>query len=182
MPEAGAGQSLPGYPGSLTTRTIRDNFYLMKLLRLLANALLSGLFFSLLLTLLFIDLNINLKPSLFQMIGLMLPVCLFCGLPAVLLTIFVTYFIWFLSGKPKRLAWISPSFLSLSFASWLVPYLAVFRANQTYFSAFFDEEMTSLLRTQAIVLIALAVLGCLAFYAARRSGQRALFLYPIFYS
>ena len=147
----------------------------MKILRLLLNALLSGLFISLLLLLLFLDLNINLKPSFYPMARLLVPIFLFYGLPAVLLTVFVTYFIRFLSGKPKRLAWVSPSFLSLSFASWIIPYLAVFRANQTYFSAFFDAKMMILLRAQAIILISLAVLGCLAFYAAGRSGQKALF-------
>jgi len=60
-------------------------------------------------------------------------------------------------------------------SSWLIPFLAIFRANQVYFSVYFDGPMSAILKTQTIVLAVLLALGFLAFYAANRSGRKALY-------
>lgn len=152
----------------------------MKFLRVLVNALLSGLFFSLLLTLLIADLNINLKPTFPQLARLVLSIGVFYGLSAVFVSLLLYYFIRFFAGKPNPLAWLSPSFLSISFASWLIPFLVIFRANQTYFSSYFDARMNVILKTQAVVLALLVPLGFLAFYAAHRSGRKASYFTAYF--
>jgi hypothetical protein len=151
----------------------------MRFLRVLINSLLGGLFFAFLLAVLVADLNINqpagggflaqLTLNLFLVYGLLLAAV--CG--------FGFIFGQFFFGRGARIAIISPSFLSLSFSLLIVLFLAIFRANERYFSSFFGPEVRARLFTQMILLLALGFLGLLCFFGFRRS-RKALFFWAYF--
>lgn len=151
----------------------------MRILRIIINSLLGGLFFTFLLAILVADLNINrpfspgflahLTLSLAPVYGLLLAVVLALGF----------LFGKFLIGHGDRIALISPSFLSLSFPLLIVLFLAIFRTNERYFSSFFGPEIRARLFTQTILLLTLALLGILCFFGFRRM-RKALFFWTYF--
>lgn len=151
----------------------------MKFLKALMNALLSGLFFSVLLALLFADLNINLKISPRFLAELALYLSVIYGLLIACACLAVFFIVRFFSGRPVRIALVSPAFLSLSFSFLILLFLVFFRANMTYFNSFFDMRMRTCLQTQLFILVGLAVLGpVLAFRYHRR--KKAIFFLAYF--
>jgi hypothetical protein len=152
----------------------------MKFLKVLVNALLSGLFFASLLSLLFADLNINQKVTLSFLGELTLYLALCYGLLISFLCIIVFFAIQFFSGKKNQIAIVSPSFFSLSFSFLILLFLMIFRANYDYFLFFFDATLRSLLQIQMLTLIFLAFLGLAAFFSFRRYKKRPLFLWAYF--
>ncbi|MDH7512301.1 MAG: alkaline phosphatase family protein [Clostridiales bacterium] len=152
----------------------------MKFLKVLANALLSGLFFSALLALLFADLNINMKISLRLLAELALHLATVYGFLIACACLFVFFMIQFFSGRAIRIAFVSPSFLCLSFSLLALVFLVFFRANTRYFHSFFDTRMRMYLQTQFVILASLAVLGLLLAYASRRTKKKAFFFLAYF--
>ena len=151
----------------------------MRFVRVLLNSLLGGLFFSFLLAILTADLNLNrsvgpgflasLTLNLAAVYGLLLTVA--CAAGYVIAK--------FLFGRGKKLSFISPSFLSLSFSFLLLLFLAIFRMNERYFSSFFGPEVRVRLATQGVILLAIAVLGFVCFLGFRRF-RKSLFFWAYF--
>lgn len=152
----------------------------MKFMRVLANALLSGLFFACLLSLLFAALNINQKITVSFLGELSLYLSLFYGLLASLLCIIGFFIIQFLTGKKARIAVPSPSFLSLSLSFLILLFLLIFKVNYGYFSSFFDARLRTLLKTQMWTLLIIAILGLAAFVCFHRINKRPLFFWAYF--
>lgn len=152
----------------------------MKFLKVLANAIISGLFFSGLLALLFADLNINLKISPRFLVELALHLAVIYGLLIACLCSIFFFIIQFFSGRSIRIAFISPSFLSLSFSLLALLFLVFFRANTNYFDSFFDSRMRTYLQTQLVTLVGLAVLGPVLAYGYRRYKKKAIFFWVYF--
>jgi len=151
----------------------------MKFLRVFANALLSGLFFAALLSLLFVDLNINQKISLSFLRELSLHLALFYGSLISLLCVLVFFAVQFFTGEKAQIAALSPSFLLLSLPLLTLLFLLIFRLNYGYFFSFFEARVRLLLQTQMLILSGLAFLGPTAFILCRRK-KRPLVVWAYF--
>jgi hypothetical protein len=143
----------------------------MRLLRVLTNSLLSGLFFAFLLALLVADLNLNRQASAGFFLQLTLHLALIYGLLMAALVFFAFFIGQLFFDRRARLAFVSPSFLSLSFSFVIIVFLVIFRLNQRYFSSFFVTEVRTRLLVQMLVLLALSLLGLIFFLSFRRSRK-----------
>lgn len=152
----------------------------MKFLKVLINSLISGFFFSILLSLLILDLNINLNFRILFFGQVTLFLTITYGLLISLLCLVLFFIFQFISDKNIQLAVISPSFLSISFSLLIVLFLALFKTNQDYYFSFFGPEIKSLLKTQTVILILLAIIGLIAFYGFRRYKKNAYFFWTYF--
>jgi len=136
----------------------------MRFLRVLANCLLSGFFFCLLLALLIADLNINLVLKPFVLVKLAVFLMPSYGLLVVLAGLCVFYIHHFFTSKKGRPGFVSPSFLTLSFSLLAVVFLIVFRENYVYFSSFFAAGLQTRLLIQMMALFLLAIAGFVLHY------------------
>ncbi len=152
----------------------------MKFLKILVNSLLSGLLFCLLLSLLVSDLNINLNINLPFFFQLTLFLFITYGLIISLLCFLAFFVLQFFLGRRFNIAFISPSFLSISFSLILILFLLIFRGNQTYFQSFFDLGTQRILQTQFIILLIPAFIGLAAFYLYYRYKKRA-FIFLVYF-
>lgn len=152
----------------------------MKFLKVLINALLSGLFFSCLLSLLISDININLRFNHAFFVQMALFLFITYGLLVSLLCIILFFVIQFFSGRKFNITIVSPSFLSLSFSLILFFFILIFKGNQSYFLSFFDAETQKILNTQSTTLIVIAILGFIAFYSFNRIKKNVLFYWIYF--
>ena len=147
----------------------------MRFLRALINSLLGGLFFAFLLAILVADLNINRPLSAGFLARLTLNLSLIYGL-LIAIICFLGFIVGqFFIGRAARIAFISPSFLSLSFSVLTVFFLAIFRTNERYFSSFFGPEARGRLSTQTILLLVVGLIGLLCFFSFRRSRKAQFF-------
>jgi hypothetical protein len=146
----------------------------VKFLRLLTNALAGGLYFSLLLALLVLDLNINLAFSLAAWIKLGLFLMLTYGLLAALVVLGIASIYSFFAEKKTPLEFLSPSFLTLAFSFLTLGFLVIYRENYLYFISFFVPGMQALLRTQMLALFILAIAGLVIHYRHHHLTPRKL--------
>jgi hypothetical protein len=155
----------------------------MKFLKVLVNSLITGMFFSFLLALLIYDLNINLEFQAFFLGQLSLFSFITYGMLITVLSLVSFFILQFILGKSFRIAFISPSFLVLSFSLSIVLFLLIFKTNHDYFLSFFDSATRDLLNRQFITLVFLALLGLLCFYGSRsyKRGVVFLILYYLFF-
>ncbi len=137
----------------------------MKFLKVLANALLGGLVFCLLLAHLLAVLNINQRMSPGLIISLSLRLAPVYALAVALITVGAYFLLQFFIGKKSWPGLISPLFLSLSLSLLLLLFLTVFWANTVHFQSFFDAAARSDLRTQMITVLILALLGLATFFS-----------------
>jgi hypothetical protein len=144
----------------------------MKFLRILTNALISGLFFSLLLAILLADLNINLPFKPLILIKLTFYLMLTYGLLAALLCLLATYIHRFFTTVQSPMDFVSPSFLTLSFSLLILLFLVVFRENYAYFLSFFGPGLQSALRLQIMAFFILAVAGLVLHYRHHHQKPR----------
>jgi len=146
----------------------------MKFIKVLANSIVSALFFAGLLALLTLDINIDhpFDPVVFGELALALAIPY--GPIIILLSVFLFFTIQFFLGRRFQIRPISPSFLSLSFAVLILIFLFIFLENYRYFLSFFDETTKTLLRNQVILLSALGILALGAFYVSLRYRKRVL--------
>jgi hypothetical protein len=151
----------------------------MRLLRVVTNSLISGLFFAFLLAILVADLNINRPLSAGLLAQLTLGLAPVYGLLLAVACVLGFLFAQFFFGRGARIAVFSPSFLTLSFSLLIVLFLAIFRANEDYFSSFFSPEVKSRLLTQGMLLLALSFLGLISLVGFRRL-RKALFFWAYF--
>ncbi len=152
----------------------------MKFFKVVVNSLLSGVFFSSLLALLIYDININLefKPLFFLQLTLYLT--LTYGVFVILAVIVIASLIKFLSTKKREIAYVSPSFLSISFSLLTLIYLLIYKINYDYFQSFFDGSTRALLKTQTWFLVLIIFAGFLVQYGSIVYKKRALFFTAYF--
>ena len=148
----------------------------MKFLKALINSLITGVFFSVLLALLVYNLNINLPFQILFFGQLSLFVFITYGLLIALLSVLFFFISKFIIGTDFKIAFISPSFLALSFSVVIAFFLLIFKTNYDYFLSFFNQETRDLLDRQFLTLIFLAVLGFICFYAFHRYKKNVIFL------
>ena len=148
----------------------------MKFLKVLVNSLITGIFFGSLLALLVYDININLAVNglFFGQLTLFLSVTY--GLIVTILSVLAYFILQFILGRSFRTAFISPSFLVLSFSLIISFFLLLFRANFNYFLSFFDSGTQNLLNKQFLTLGFLAIIGFVCFYGFQRTKRSFIFL------
>lgn len=155
----------------------------MKFLKVLANSLISGLFFSSLLALLILDLNINLSFQIKAFSQLTLFLFIIYGLFITFLCVLIFYVYQFFAGKKRHITFISPSFLIVSFSLLIFIYLIIFKANRDFFISFFDLRTLYFLDTQPIFLILFSILGVIILYSYHSSKKKIiLWLFPILFA
>jgi hypothetical protein len=152
----------------------------MKFLKVLVNSILSGVFFAGLLALLVYDININLPFDAAAMGRLAIALAVPYGPVIVLFLILLFFIVQFFTGRKFPVKAVSPTFLAASFALLIALFLVIFGENLAYFRSFFDAATYSLLRSQAIVLGALALLAPAFLYLAGRTKRSALPLAAFF--
>ncbi len=152
----------------------------MKFLKVLTNSLISGLFFSYLLALLILDLNINLSFQIKVFSQLSLFLFITYGLFITFLCVLIFYVYQFFAGKRRHVTFISPFFLIISFSLLTIVYLVIFKANRDFFISFFDLRTLYFLDTQPIFLILFSILGIIILYTYHSSKKKIiLWLFPL---
>jgi hypothetical protein len=152
----------------------------MKFIKVLVNSLLSGLFFSGLVALLILNLNVDLTFNLLLLGQLTLFNSVVYGVVMALLGVFLFFIIQFFSGRNFKIKLISPSFLMISFTLILILSSVVFWENFKHFRTFFTPATETLLRTQFIVLVFIVFLGMLLFYGYLYYRKSFVFLLVYF--
>lgn len=155
----------------------------VKFLKVLTNSLISGLFFSSLLALLFLNLNINLPFRLLFFGQLTLFLSFLYGVFITLLCVLFFYVYQFFSGRKRNITFVSPSFLIVSFSSLIILYLLIFKANRDFFISFFDPQTLYFLDAQPIFLVLFAILAVVFLYSYL-SSRRKIFLwtFPVLFA
>jgi hypothetical protein len=148
----------------------------MKFLKALFNSILCGLFFSGLLALLILDLNVGLEFDLPLLGQLTLFNFIIYGLAIAILSTILFFVIQFFSGRKYNIKFISPSFLLVCFSLILILFLLIAWENFKHFHTFFNAEIESLLRIQFIALVSLVILGILFFYGYLYYRKNFVFL------
>jgi hypothetical protein len=156
----------------LTAPPNHATFLTMKLVKAALNSLLCGLFFCGLLSLLFVDLNINSRLGLPFLGRLALILFITYGLITAALALFAFAAYTFFSSR-KNIAFVSPTFLSLGFSVLSFVFLLVFHGNVKHFASFFDAAGRAVLHRQWMALLGLGLLGFLACAAYYRYHKRA---------
>lgn len=152
----------------------------MKFLRLLSNSLIAGYVFSLLLAVLFIDLNINLAFRIDTLLKLSLLLMSIYGLAAALLCLGISYIYRFISGKRSPVGFFSASFQTLGISILTLLFLIVFRENYTYFLSFFVPRVQFILRAQMMALFVLAIAGIVFHHRYHHRRPQRIFLVSFF--
>jgi hypothetical protein len=150
----------------------------MKFLRLALNALICGLYFSLLLALLVLDLNINHRLRFFDLPRLALFLLASYGLVAALVCLAAAGVYRFFAGRARDAKLISLPFLTLGFSLLTFLFLVIFRENTAHFAPFFVPGARAALRGQLIAWFAAAASGLILFYRhnlRRRPGYLGVF-------
>lgn len=160
----------------LTRYPIHATNFDVKFLKVLTNSLISGIFFSFLLALLLMDLNINLnfKPIFFGKLTLFISITY--GLLISLLCTLVFFTIQFISGKEIKISFVSHSFLILSFSFLLLLFLVIFKANYNFFISFFAPKTQGLLKAQSLTLLFMAILGFIVIYSFHFYRKKPLYI------
>jgi hypothetical protein len=148
----------------------------MKFLKVFINSLLTGVFFSGLLALLVYDININLNVDILFFGQLTLFLSVTYGLIVAILSVLLYFILQFILGRAFKIAFISPSFLALSFSLIISFFLLLSKANFDYFLSFFDPATQNLLNKQFLTFSFLAVLGLICFYGFHRYKKSVVFL------
>ena len=146
----------------------------MKFLKVLINSLVSGLFFSSLLALLILNLNINTPFQIKFYAQLFISLFIIYGLLITVLCVLIFYIFEFFSSRRPNINFISPSFLIVSFSSLTVLYLIIFKTNRDHFISFFSPQNLYHLDNQPIFLILFAVFGIVIFYSYLRSKRKLI--------
>ena len=144
------------------------------------NSLLSGVFFCFLLALLISDLNINLHFNLIFLSQLILFLFITYGAALSLICFALFFVIQFFSGKKCQIAFLSPSFLAISFSFILFLFLLIFKDNRSYFRSMLSLKIQNTLQVQSAVLLVMAIIGLVAFYVFHRYRKRAFYYWIYF--
>ncbi len=148
----------------------------MKFLKVLINSLVTGVFISFLLALLVYDLNINLDFQIFFFGQISFFLFITYGTLITVVSLLSFFILQFILGRRFRIAFLSPSFLVLSFSLTSVFFLWIFKTNYDYFHSFFDSAKQGLLNRQFLTFVFLAVFGLFCFYGFRNFRKGFIFL------
>ncbi len=148
----------------------------MKFLKVLINSLITGIFFCILLALLIFDININLDVQALFFGRITLFLFITYGMVITVLSVLIFFIFQFILGRSFKIAFISPSFLALSFSLGICLFLLIFRANTNYFHSFFNSETLALLTRQFLAFGFLAVIGFVCFAGFHSSKKSVIFL------
>lgn len=164
----------------LTAPGNRDNFFPVKFLKVLLNSLISGFFFSNLLVLLILDLNINIPFRAGLFIKLTIFLFVIYGIITTILCILFFYIFQFFSGRRRNIGLISASFLIVSFSSLIILFLIIFKTNRDFFISFFSPQNLYYLDNQPIFLVLFAVFAVVILYSYHRSKRKLILaLFPL---
>lgn len=152
----------------------------MKVLRVLANSLLSGLFFSLLLSLLIADLNINFQPGLSFYSRVTVFVAPLYGIVMAVLFFCLFFMAEFLFGRSARVKFISPSFLSLSFSFSLLIFILLMKLNYSFYSSFFSAFTSLQINLQLAAASIMALGGPIVFWGFHRYRRQPIYFVTYF--
>jgi hypothetical protein len=152
----------------------------MKFLKVLINSIITGLFFSSLLALLILDLNVTIKFDYILLGQLTVFNFTTYGLLIAIASLFIFFVAQFFSGKNFKIKALSPSFLMISFTLVLILFLVIIRENFRHYNSFFSTEVHSLLDTQFLVFLFLVVLGILFLYGYLYYKKNITFLIAYF--
>ncbi len=158
----------------------RGNYSVMKFLKVLVNSLLTGFFFSTLIALLVLDLNINLSFSLLSFLQFALYLMLAYGLTIALAGLIFFFILQFFAGRSFKIAPVSPGFLTVGLTVVTLISLFIMRENFRHFAALFSPEVRSLLNRQLITLAFLAVLGLMTAFASL-AYRKPVFFYTLYF-
>ncbi len=146
----------------------------MKLLKILLNSFLAGLFSSALLALLIADLNVNLEVTPGFLAGLTVRLALTYGLAVCLLSVLVFLLVQFFASRTARLQWFYPSFLLLSYSLLTLAFVVLLRVNYRHYYSFFEATVSASLRAQMVELLLLGLAGLAVYFSIRRYPRRRL--------
>lgn len=146
----------------------------MKFLKVFTNSLLSALYLAVLLALLVLTININIRADLAGLAQLTLSLGIAYGPPVLVICTIAFFSLQFFSGRNYSIRIVSPTFLALSFSALTFLYLIVLRQNIKYFASFFDGRTRPLVILQAALLLVSAALGPAAAFLYHRTGKKPL--------
>lgn len=148
----------------------------MRVLRLLANGLICGIYFCFLLALLVLDLNINRPAAAFDFVRLAVFLFPTYGLLSALASILTASLYRFFVTRPSERNFLSPRFLTLGFSLLTLIFLVVFRENTIHFASFFTPAVRRSVQMQAAVLFLAASAGLVLLFRYFHRRRRAAFL------
>ncbi|MBN1274346.1 MAG: alkaline phosphatase family protein [Candidatus Aminicenantes bacterium] len=152
----------------------------MKLLKIFFNSLLGGVFFSSLMALLILDLNINQAFSFGFFSQVLFFLLLTYGFLLTILFMLGFFVVQYFLGRKIRISLISPSFLIVIFSICTGLFILVSRANYRYFRSFFLPEIKEFFLSQTSTLIFLLVVGILVYTLYYRYKKSSLFFIVYF--
>jgi hypothetical protein len=152
----------------------------MRLLRLLANGLICGIYFCFLLALLVLDLNINHQVGFLDYPRLAFFLFPTYGVLAALAAILTASVYRFFVTRPPHKGFLSPRFLTLGFSLLTLVYLVVFRENTIHFASFFTPAVRRSVQTQMAVLFIAAAAGLVLLFRYFHQKRRAALLSAYF--
>jgi hypothetical protein len=152
----------------------------MRFLRLLANGLICGIYFSFLLALLVLDLNVNHVLKVFDIPRLALFLFPTYGLAASLAAILTASVYRFFVTRPPQKGFLSPRFLTLGLSLLTLIFLVVFRENTIHFASFFTSATQKAVQTQMAVLFLAAAAGLVLLYQYFHRKRRTAYLGAFF--
>ncbi len=152
----------------------------MKFLKVLVNSLLTGFFFSALVALLVMDLNINLSFNLLPFLQFSLYLMPVYGLIIALIGLSFFFILQFFTGRSIKIAPISPGFLTIGLTVITLISLFIMRENFRHFASLFSPEVRSLLNRQLITLAFMAALGLMIAFASLAYRKR-IFFYTLYF-
>jgi hypothetical protein len=148
----------------------------MRFLRLLSNGLICGIYFSFLLALLVLDLNVNHVLRFFDLPRLALFLFPTYGLAASLAAIITASVYRFFVTRPPQKGFLSPRFLTLGLSLLTLIFLVFFRENTFHFASFFTTATHKAVQYQMAVLFLSAASGLVLLYLYFHRKRRIVYL------
>lgn len=152
----------------------------MRFLRLLANGLICGIFFCLLLALLVLDLNINLHPSALDVLKLAALLFPTYGLLTALAAMVTASIYRFFVTRPQRKGFLSPRFIAFGFVLLTLLFLVIFRENTIHFAVFYTPGDLRLVQFQMAALFLSAAAGLVLLYRYYHGKRNPAYLGAFF--
>ncbi|MFW6131499.1 MAG: alkaline phosphatase family protein [Candidatus Aminicenantaceae bacterium] len=152
----------------------------MKFLRVLTNSIIIGIVFSMLLSILILDININLDFHFTVFSHLIIFNSITYGILISLICITIFYMVQYFYGRRIKIFFVSPSFLSISTSITIILFILISNANYKYFHSFLSPKKLSLIRTQANYLIFLSIMGAVLFFTFLYYKKNIIFILIFF--
>ena len=148
----------------------------MKFLKVLVNSLLTGYFFCALIALLIYDLNTHLAFSVLPFLQFSLYLMVVYGLIIIVVCIVSFFVAQFFSGRPMKIAVVSPSFLTIGFTLACITGFFLLQQNIRHFTSSLSPEIQALLNHQLLTLAFFSALGVLIVFSGLMYKKKVVFL------